>query len=123
MNLELIESKIKSCNLCGNLPKPTCNSFKEGKSNILIVGESPAKDGWLKSGKAFYDVNNNLQATGKILAKLLNLLNLTIEDISFTECCKCHITDRTKLFNWTNKKFKTNNCFNNGYFPYANFAK
>ena len=97
MNLELIETQIKTCKLCGNLPKPTCNSFKQGSSNILIIGESPAKDGWLKSGKAFYDINNNLQATGKILSKLLNLINLTIEDISFTECCKCHISDRTKL--------------------------
>lgn len=102
MNLELIQNKINDCTLCGNLPKPKCNSFKVGISNILIIGESPAKDGWLKSGKAFYDINSNLQATGKILSKLLKLIDLSIEDISFTECCKCHISDRNKLYNCSN---------------------
>lgn len=92
-----LENKIKNCKLCGDLPKPKCNSFKTGNCNILIVGESPAKDGWLKSGKAFYDVNNNLQATGKTLNKLLNLIDLTIDDVAFTECCKCHISNRKLL--------------------------
>lgn len=92
-----LENKIENCKLCGDLPKPKCNSFKTGNCNILIVGESPAKDGWLKSGKAFYDVNNNLQATGKTLNKLLNLIDLTIDDVAFTECCKCHIANRSLL--------------------------
>ena len=97
-----LELNIKNCNKCGVLPKPTCNSLKDGNSNILIVGESPAKDGWLKSGRAFYDVNGNLQATGKILERLLNLINLSIDDIAFTECCKCHIADRSKLTDCSN---------------------
>lgn len=95
--MESIDKLIKECNVCGNLPKPTCSSFKTGTSNILIIGESPAKDGWLKSGKAFYDTNGNLQATGKVLEKLLNLIDLNISDIAFTECCKCHIANRKIL--------------------------
>ena len=95
--MEEIEQIIKNCNKCGDLQKPACNSFQIGKSTILVIGESPAKDGWLKSGKAFYNEQGKLQATGKILDKLLNLCNMTIKDISFTECCKCHINDRTQL--------------------------
>lgn len=92
-----IEEKIKLCNKCGELPKLTCNTIKLGKSRILILGESPAKDGWIVSGKAFYNKDNKLQATGKILDKLLNICDLSIEDINFTECCKCIIENRKNL--------------------------
>ena len=61
-----LEEKIKNCNLCGNLPKLTCNTIKKGNSNLLILGESPAKDGWIVSGRAFYNKDGKLQATGKI---------------------------------------------------------
>jgi len=92
-----IEEKIKKCNKCGNLPKLTCDTIKLGKSKILVLGESPAKDGWIISGKAFYNKDNKLQATGKILDKLLNICDLSIDDINFTECCKCIIEDRKTL--------------------------
>lgn len=94
-----VEEKIAKCKLCGDLPKLCCNSIKKGKSKILILGESPAKDGWITSGKAFYNKDGKLQATGKILEKLLNLCGLTIDDINFTECCKCVISDRKTLRN------------------------
>lgn len=92
-----IEKQIINCRLCGDYPKPNCNSLKEGNSTIMVIGESPAKNGWLVSGKAFYDINGKVQGTGKVLNRLLNLCNLTIDDIYFTECCKCHIADRTQL--------------------------
>lgn len=95
--MSIIEEKIKNCNLCGDLPKLTCDTIKIGNSNILILGESPAKDGWIVSGKAFYNCKGELQATGKILQKLLNICNLNIENINFTECCKCVIEDRKTL--------------------------
>ena len=95
--MEKIEREIKCCQKCGALPKPNCDSVKIGKKNIMVVGESPAKNGWLVSGKAFYDVNGKLQATGKVLEKLLNLKGLSIEDIYFTECCKCNVSDRSRL--------------------------
>ena len=95
--MKTVDERINECKLCGDLPKLTCNSVKIGKSKILVLGESPAKDGWIASGKAFYNVNNKLQATGKILEKLLNLCDLTIDDINFTECCKCIIYDRKTL--------------------------
>lgn len=92
-----IETLIASCAKCGNLPKLCCNTIKKGKSKILVLGESPAKDGWIVSRRAFYNKDGKLQASGKVLQKLLNLCGLTIDDINFTEVCKCVIEDRKKL--------------------------
>ena len=97
-----INEIIKNCNKCGNLPKLHCNSIKLGNSNLLILGESPAKDGWIVSGKAFYNKDGKLQATGKPLNKLLNICNLSIDDINFTEVCKCIIEDRKTLSKCSN---------------------
>ena len=83
--------------MCGELPKLTCDTIKLGKSRILVLGESPAKDGWIVSGKAFYNSKGKLQATGKVLNELLAICGLGIDDINFTECCKCIIADRKNL--------------------------
>lgn len=95
--MESVEKQIEKCELCGKLPKLTCDTIKKGKSNILVLGESPAKDGWIQSGRAFYNKDGKFQATGKVLEMLLNLCGLTIDDINFTECCKCIISDRGSL--------------------------
>ena len=88
---------IETCKVCGDLKKLSCDSLKKGKVPILVVGESPAADGWIKSGVPFYTTENKLQATGKVLQKLLSIINVSIDDIYFTECCKCVIEDRSKL--------------------------
>ena len=95
--MQTIDKKIADCCLCGDLPKLSCNSIKLGSSKILVLGESPAKDGWIQSGRAFYNKAGKLQASGKILEKLLNICGLTLDDINFTECCKCIISDRKTL--------------------------
>ncbi len=95
--MDKITKLINNCNKCGNLPKLTKNSLQTGKTPFIIIGESPAKDGWLKSYKAFYNTDGKLQASGRILEKLLNTINLNISDIYFTEMCKCLITDRKQL--------------------------
>lgn len=92
-----LNEKINACKLCGNLPKLTENSLQYGKTRFVIIGESPAKDGWIESKKAFYNTSGKLQATGKVLEKLLNSIGLTIDDIYFTECCKCLIENRKFL--------------------------
>ena len=89
--------KIKKCELCGNLQKLTENSIQIGNTPFIIIGESPAKDGWIESGRAFYNTKQKLQSSGRILEKLLNLIDLSIPDIYFTECCKCIIEDRKNL--------------------------
>lgn len=95
--MENVQSKIVKCSLCGNLPKLTENSVQLGKTKFIIIGESPAKDGWIESKRAFYNTAGKLQGTGRVLEKLLNNIGLSINDIYFTECCKCIIEDRRKL--------------------------
>ena len=95
--MEKIEQKIIECNKCGELQKLCHDTVKFGTSKILILGESPAKGGWIESGRAFYNKKGKLHATGKILERLLNLCDLSLEDINFTECCKCIIEDRKAL--------------------------
>ena len=95
--MELIDKEIADCNLCGKLEKLKYNSLQIGKSRILVLGESPSKDGWIVSGRAFFNSDGKLQASGKILNKLLNICGINIEDVNFTECCKCIIEDRSRL--------------------------
>ena len=92
-----VDKEIKECKKCGDLTKLSCNSIKLGNSRILVLGESSALDGWIKSGQAFYNTDGKLQASGKVLERLLNLCNLSIENINFTEVCKCVILDRKTL--------------------------
>lgn len=92
-----INEKIKDCKLCGALPKLEGVFLQKGKTPFIIIGESPAKDGWIKSKRAFYNISGQLQASGKILEKLLNNIGFSIDDIYFTECCKCIIEDRKTL--------------------------
>ena len=95
--MDKISEKIKSCTMCGALPKLIENSVQIGKTKFIIIGESPAKDGWIESKRAFYNTSGKLQGSGRILEKLLNLIDLSIPDIYFTECCKCIIEDRKNL--------------------------
>lgn len=89
--------KIKSCKLCGTLPKLIETNIQIGTTPFIVIGESPAKDGWIKSKRAFYNENGVLQASGKVLEKLLNNIGFSVKDIYFTECCKCIIEDRKQL--------------------------
>ena len=97
MNKKNLQSFIQNCCLCGNLQKLTKKSIQIGITPFIIIGESPAKDGWIVSGRAFYNKENKLQASGKVLEKLLNNIGYSINDIYFTECCKCIIEDRKQL--------------------------
>lgn len=67
VNMDKISNLIESCNLCGNKPKLTDTYCQIGKTRFIIIGESPAKDGWIQSKRAFYNTSGKLQATGKVL--------------------------------------------------------
>ncbi len=95
--MQNIQDEIVGCKLCGELPKLIDNSVQVGKTKFIIIGESPAKDGWIESGRAFYNTAGKLQGSGRVLEKLLNGIGLSIADIYFTECCKCIIEDRKNL--------------------------
>lgn len=92
-----LNDKIKNCKLCGELPKLIEANIQIGTTPFIVIGESPAKDGWIESKKAFYNTKGNLQASGRVLEKLLNNIGYSIKDIYFTECCKCIIEDRKQL--------------------------
>lgn len=97
-----IQTMIKKCNLCGNFPKLIESPMQMGSTPFIIIGESPAKDGWIDSKRAFYNTQQKLQATGRVLEKLLNTIGYSIRDIYFTECCKCLIDDRKFLNKYSN---------------------
>lgn len=58
---------------------------------VLIIGESPAENGWRKSGKACYSPEGKLLPTGVRLNELLVPLGLSVETCGFTELAKCFV--------------------------------
>lgn len=98
-NYKLIKSKlseldreIRKCNKCPRREQctddlPTVQY--EGKNDILFVGRDPAKNGWRKSGKAFFKVNGGLIPSGIIFEQQLQKIGISIEDINFVELIKC----------------------------------
>lgn len=89
-DLNKLHKEIRDCNKCAyrDICSPTYTYV--GKDNrILILGESPAKNGWRISGKAWYEPSGKITATGKILKTLLSEIGLVLEDLSFTEAVKC----------------------------------
>ena len=100
MNLSDIDEEIYHCNLCSEMVEkiPNSKTVSIGRKNdIVILGEAPANNGWRKSGVAWYDVNHKLLPSGKVLQKLLEEVNLTIEDTFFLEAIKCYPKNRKYL--------------------------
>lgn len=98
--LKRIDEEIYKCNLCSEMVEkfPNSKTVSIGKSHdIVILGEAPANNGWRKSGIAWYDTNHKLLPSGVVLQKLLNLIDLTIEDTYFLEAIKCYPIDRKFL--------------------------
>ena len=106
LELSLIDKDIYECNLCGDMVEkfPNSKTISIGNRNdIVILGEAPANNGWRKSGIAWYDINHKLLPSGVVLQKLLDEINLKIEDTYFMEAIKCYPIDRRYL----------NKCSNN----------
>ncbi len=102
MRLQLIieDEDIHKCNLCNDMIEkfPNSRTVSIGKRNdIVILGEAPANNGWRKSGIAWYDINHKLLPSGVVLQKLLDEINLKIEDTYFLEAIKCYPKDRKYL--------------------------
>lgn len=84
----------------------------------LLVGESPAGNGWRKSGKACYTPEGKLLPTGQRLNELFKPFNLSVDKCGFTELSKCYIgKDRKLLKNCSQKcwpiflkQLSANNC-------------
>lgn len=65
---------------------------------ILAIAESPAANGWRKSGRAFYTPAGKLVPTGKNFLENIKQIDSGLElgDISFTEIAKCFIAGNRK---------------------------
>lgn len=99
-----------------SLPKHYCkniNNFPLEKffqrgigrgQKILFVGESPAGNGWRKSGKACYTPKGKLLPTGWRLNELLEPFNLSVDKCGFTELSKCYIGKDRKLLKSCSEK-------------------
>lgn len=99
-NLFNIDKEISKCNLCTDMVEhfPNSKTISFGKNNnIVILGETPANNGWRKSGKAWYDMNNKLLPSGIVMQKLLNILDVKLEDTFFLETIKCYPKNRKYL--------------------------
>ena len=100
MMLNDVDNEIHNCNLCDNMVEkfPNSKTVSIGKNNdIVILGEAPANNGWRKSGRAWYDVNNKLLPSGIVMQKLLDILDIPLEDTYFLEAIKCYPKDRKYL--------------------------
>lgn len=100
MNLNDIDKEIHNCNLCSDMVEkfPNSKTVSIGKNNdIVILGEAPANNGWRKSGIAWYDVNHKLLPSGVVMQKLLDMLDIKLEDTYFLEAIKCYPQDRKYL--------------------------
>ena len=100
MNLKQIDEEIHKCTLCVNIAEkfPNSKTVSIGnRSDIVILGEAPANNGWRKSGIAWYDINHKLLPSGIVLQKLLNEIGLKIEDTYFLEAIKCYPKNRKYL--------------------------
>jgi uracil-DNA glycosylase family 4 len=95
-----IEQAIQKCSKCKGLTKLKYETISYGTNrDLLFIGESPAKSGWLTTGRAFYNKEGKLLPTGRVLNRLLAVMNLSVDDITFTEACKCYLPDRNLLKN------------------------
>lgn len=105
MDLKNIDEQIQECNLCGEMVEkfPNSKTVSIGKSKeIVILGEAPANNGWRKSGIAWYDVNNKLLPSGVVMKKLLDILDIKLEDTYFLEAVKCYPKNRKYLIKCSN---------------------
>ncbi|NTW61924.1 hypothetical protein HGB25_00715 [Candidatus Saccharibacteria bacterium] len=66
---------------------------------LLVVGESPAGNGWRASGRAFYTPDGKLVPTGKNFLVNLKQIDESIglDNISFTEIAKCYVANNRKI--------------------------
>ena len=100
MELFDIDRKIHSCKKCLDMVEkfPDSKTVSIGIDNrIVILGEAPANNGWRKSGIAWYDVNHKLLPSGVVMQRLLDLVNIKLEDVYFLESIKCYPVDRKYL--------------------------
>ena len=105
--LDKINTLALNCRKCEDLVEnfETSETIHYGtKSDIVLIGEAPANNGWRKSGRCWYSIDGKITASGKVMNKLLEPYNLIVDDITFLEAVKCFPKERKNL------KKCSNNC-------------
>lgn len=86
------------CKQINKFPLDKFHQIGEGVGErLLIVGESPAPNGWIVSGKACYRADGKILPTGKRLNELLEQFGFSVETSGFTELSKCFVAKRSEL--------------------------
>lgn len=107
--LKKIDDQVYECKSCGNIVEKFPNDktvFIGKNSDILLVGEAPANNGWRKSHRLWCDVNGKVLPSGIILQKLFDIIDRNIFETTFLESVKCYPIERKNL------KSCSNNCKN-----------
>jgi hypothetical protein len=90
--------KTHVCDSIESFPVDKFHQLGKGRGRkLLIIGESPAPNGWILSGMACYRSDGKILPTGKRLNELLKPFNLSVETSGFTELVKCFVAKRTEL--------------------------
>lgn len=98
--LNEINNEVKKCNECFEYVEPFSNfsAVSFGTTpDLLIVGESPTKNGWIVSGVAWHDSENRITPSGKRMQKLLDQFNINLMETYFTEAIKCYPVNKKHL--------------------------
>lgn len=105
--LKQVDEKVYSCSLCSSLVEKFSldNTVFLGKdTDIVLVGEAPANNGWRKSHKVWRDINDKMLPSGVVLQKLFDIIDRNILETTFLESVKCYPIERKNL------KVCSNNC-------------
>jgi len=90
-----LQRQIEQCKRCPFAEHLKGPIIKIGRENEhLFIGEAPAPNGWRKSGRAFFAPDGKLLATGKNLSRMLSILGIRLQDITYTEVIKCMPKER-----------------------------
>ncbi|OGM92486.1 hypothetical protein A2333_01790 [Candidatus Wolfebacteria bacterium RIFOXYB2_FULL_49_7] len=86
--------------ICSSIETISCDLFHQmgvdKGARVLLVGESPAANGW-HDNKACRTNGGKMLATGRRIDELLKPLGLTADTCGFTELSKCCVSDRKDL--------------------------
>lgn len=104
-----IDEKVYDCKACHKLVEKFPNDatvFLGKDTDIVLIGEAPANNGWRKSHRLWCDINGKVLPSGVILQKLFKIIDRDIFETTFLESVKCYPLERKNL------KICSKNCKN-----------
>lgn len=98
--LKQIDDQVFTCTKCLKLVEKFSNDttvFFGKDTDIILIGEAPANNGWRKSHKLWTDINGKILPSGIILQKLFDIIDRDIFETTFLESVKCFPVERKNL--------------------------